>query len=135
MDFLQRLGGRKFLMAIVIMVVGALIELKTERGLSPTYAGLLGTLFATFSAANFGVSREHLKSRANGDADGVSEKVDRVIGLIENSSDQENVKVLVTLLQNIDRGITEVKATSLQVGQAMVNVNSEIGRIKQRLQG
>jgi len=57
----QRLGGRKFLLAIIVIGVGTAVEIVTERGVSANFAALLGGIVAAFSAANFAVSREHFK--------------------------------------------------------------------------
>ena len=40
---LTRLGGRKFLMALITIGVGTAIEMYTTRGITPAFAGLLAT--------------------------------------------------------------------------------------------
>lgn len=46
------LGGRKMTVTWVAIIVGTVIELMTERGLSPTFAAFLAGAVASFSAAN-----------------------------------------------------------------------------------
>lgn len=62
--FLQKLGGRKFLLALFCIVVGSVIDFYTERGLSPALAGLMGSIVAAFSMANYAVSKAHFQSKA-----------------------------------------------------------------------
>lgn len=132
MDILQRLGGRKFLFALVLVGVGAIIELKTDRGLTATYAGLLGTLYATFSAANYGVSKAHMTTKGgqgqSASIEEAIEKIDELSQLARSASDQEAVAKLVDLLTNIQSGLADVKNTTAQVGQAVIAVSQQINR-------
>jgi hypothetical protein len=51
-NILEAVGGRKFLMAIFIAIAGIVIEVYGKNGLSVNMAGLLATIYATFSASN-----------------------------------------------------------------------------------
>lgn len=46
------LGGRKFILSLILIIVGAVIELKTDRGVSTAFAGLLVGILTAFSASN-----------------------------------------------------------------------------------
>ncbi len=48
----EAIGGRKFIMSLVLIAVGTLVELKTDRGVSASFAGLLVGILGAFSAAN-----------------------------------------------------------------------------------
>lgn len=49
---LEAMGGRKFLMVILMLGVGMGIEILGKNGLSTTMAGLIMGLYTAFSAAN-----------------------------------------------------------------------------------
>lgn len=53
----EAIGGRKFIMSLVLIAVGTLVELKTDRGVSASFAGLLVGILGTFSAANAFVTK------------------------------------------------------------------------------
>jgi hypothetical protein len=124
MDILQRLGGRKFILALIAVAVGTAIELNTARGLSATMAGLLGTLVAAFSAANYAVTKKHMESRSGG------KNLDEIASMIENRNNTETevVTQLIGVLTNNERQLGEVKAAVAQVGQAMVNVSRAVAQ-------
>ncbi len=63
---LEAMGGRKFIMAIVIMIAGVVIELKSANGISVSMVGLLTALYATFSASNTLITNKQLKIEASG---------------------------------------------------------------------
>lgn len=48
----DKIGGRKFVMAIVVIIVAALIDALGKNGLSTNMIAILGTVYATFSASN-----------------------------------------------------------------------------------
>ena len=66
---LTRLGGRKFLMALITIGVGTAIEMYTTRGITPAFAGLLATIVATFSITNTANSKAYF-NRPKGEAGG-----------------------------------------------------------------
>lgn len=49
---MEKMGGRKFVLTLLMIGVGTVIEVVTERGLSATFAGFLGAILAAYSAAN-----------------------------------------------------------------------------------
>lgn len=53
---LEALGGRKFLLTLVVLALAAVIELKTERGISEQFVALLIGVLGVFSAANATIS-------------------------------------------------------------------------------
>jgi len=62
---LEAIGGRKFLMSLIIMIAGVIIELKGANGLSVNMAGLLAAILATFSASNTIITNKQLKVEAS----------------------------------------------------------------------
>lgn len=57
---LDVMGGRKFLMAVVLIIAGVVIELYSKNGLSTNMAGMLAAIYATFSASNVIASNKAL---------------------------------------------------------------------------
>jgi hypothetical protein len=119
MDLMQRLGGRKFILALIVIAAAMAIELKTERGLSTVMAGFLGTLVATFSAANYAVTRKHMEARSGG------RDMDQIATLIENrnESDSKVVGELIEALTMLRTEMLDVKAATANVGQSVVNIS------------
>lgn len=137
MDMLQRLGGRKWILALVAIGVGAYIELYTQRGLSQTMAGLLAALVASFHAANHFTTQMYLKSKGSSGAsasdsriEAMSAKLDKVHDVAVNAQDGEQVKQFVTLLKGIQDSLVQVQSTTGQVGQAVLNVSRDVQMVK-----
>lgn len=49
---LEALGGRKFLLTLIVLIIGTVIEVRTERGISQAFVALALGLVATFHTAN-----------------------------------------------------------------------------------
>lgn len=54
----EKMGGRKFLMAVIVVTAGVVIEVYSKNGLSATMVTLLTAVYATFSTANAFVTRK-----------------------------------------------------------------------------
>lgn len=70
--FLQKLGGRKFLMALVCVGAGVAVDILSPNGLSAELAGLMAAIVATFSAANFAVTKQHFQSKGTDSGEDVT---------------------------------------------------------------
>lgn len=120
-------------MSLMLVGVGLVIELKTDRGLSPTFASFLGAVLATFSAANFGCSRDHMKSRSgNGNVDGLTDKIEQLHNLALKANDAESIAKLIELFTRVDQGVSEVKAVTSQVGHATLSLGQKIDSMRTR---
>lgn len=62
--FFDKLGGRKFVMSIICLVAGVLIEIYSKNGLSANMVALIGALYATFTGANAFITGKSLSSEA-----------------------------------------------------------------------
>lgn len=134
MDFLQKIGGRKFLMALLTVGVAVVIELQTERGLSPTMATFLGSIVAAFSVANSAVTKMYMNSR-NGTQKGtgdIEDRLDQISDAIQAVADPELTSSLTTLLTDINSSLQELKSTSGQVGLAVLNIGKEVQNLKSK---
>lgn len=133
MDFLQKIGGRKFWMAILVVGIATFIELKTERGMTEVMAAFLGAIVASFSAANYMATAKHMDTRSGGvrPDDSVS-KIDALLEITTKANSPENMQALTDLLRNISSGVTEVKAATGQIGNAVLNIGNEISKARNR---
>lgn len=60
----KKLGGRKFVAALICILSGTLIEIFGGSGLSVNMAGLIAAIYATFSASNTMITRKELDGSA-----------------------------------------------------------------------
>lgn len=137
MDALQKLGGRKFLMALIVIGAAIVLEIKTEKGLDTTMAGFLAAIVTAFGVTNYASTKEFIKGKKSGGSqEGVSEKltelsvkVDELTTAASSINNQDSVQQLISLLNSINQGIAEVKGTTGQIGTAMVNVGKEVRKL------
>lgn len=136
MDILQRLGGRKFLMALILIGVGSYIEIAHPGGLSQNLVMLFVGVLGAFSAANHATSSVYMKTRSSAgsaglDAETVS-KLNELHAIAKHSQDPNNPNTqdLRNLLAGINNGVRQVQETTSQVGLSVVNMNKEVMRIK-----
>lgn len=123
MDFLQKIGGRKFIMALIAVGVATFIELKTTNGLSTTMAGFLGSIVAAFSVANYAVTKKHMDSKTGGSGDGdVSKKLDQLL----RANDPENLSALANLLEQIGTGVNQLQESNRQIGTSVINIGKAV---------
>lgn len=108
---LDNMGGRKFLMAIVMLLVGAAIEVAGKNGLSVNMAGLMAALYTAFSASNALITNKQLAAQASSEPE-------------EDSSPQPPTLSLDEAKQafgQIDQAFTKMQADQAQQAQ-MLNV-------------
>lgn len=59
---MEAIGGRKFLMAILMLLAGVAIEIVGKNGLSVNMAGLMAALYTAFSASNAIITNKQLST-------------------------------------------------------------------------
>jgi hypothetical protein len=59
---LDKFGGRKFLMGMLMLAVGGVIESLNPNGISANMVALIGAVYATFSASNAFVTGRQLNA-------------------------------------------------------------------------
>jgi hypothetical protein len=127
MDLMQKLGGRKFLMAILSVGAAIFLELHSDKGLGPTMAGFLVSIVGLFSVANYVTTARHMDSKAKGpDADGIHSKLDDIQAQVQTANSPEMTQTFVNLLNNINDGLAELKGATGQTGMAVLNLSKEI---------
>ena len=58
--FFDKIGGRKFVMGIVLIVAGGAVDVLSPNGLSVNLLGLMTAIYAAFSATNAIVTNKQL---------------------------------------------------------------------------
>lgn len=122
MDLLTKLGGRKFLMTLLVLGVAIFLEARTERGLTPVMAGFMVTLVGSFHVANSVVSSKFMSSKGAGGLDpSVNKKLEALSNVVQQNYDPDASQKLIALLSNLTQGINDVKSVAGQIAQASVN--------------
>lgn len=62
-SWLDAVGGRKFVLTIIVIIVGTVVQLFSPGGCNPSYASLLIGLCAAFNTANSVVTAIALKGQ------------------------------------------------------------------------
>jgi hypothetical protein len=75
---LDSFGGRKFLMALVLIIAGVIIEIYSKNGLSTNMAGMLAAIYATFSATNVIASNKALGVMQSTSDQATAETIEKV---------------------------------------------------------
>ena len=60
---MEKLGGRKFVLTIISLIVGTVVEVYSKNGVSATFASLLAGLVATFGVANTVLSHKAIGAK------------------------------------------------------------------------
>lgn len=107
MGLIQKLGGRKFWMALMAAAVAVFLELHSDKGLTPTMAGFLGSLVGMFSVANSLVTTKHM---------------DATMGDV-NSNPQllEQGQALINVLGSINERVTDTQNITANTGKLVAN--------------
>ena len=60
----EALGGRKFLLALVILAVGTVVQLKSDHGVTESFTALLIGIMGVFGASNAMVSIKGMQAQS-----------------------------------------------------------------------
>lgn len=110
MDMMTRIGGRKFLMALVVVSAAMFLELRSDKGLSTTMAGFLLGIVGTFSVANYATTAKHMASK----------KQDGPQSQSSGGMSPEQMNAMVDVLTQLGNELKEVKETAVSTGKAVV---------------
>lgn len=128
MDLLQKLGGRKFLMAFA--AIGAAIYLEQfGKGLTPTMAGFLVSMVGLFHAANFASTSSFLTNKKGADPV-IQDKIDDLHETIKIGFAPEKTDDLRQLLVSINTGVSQAQVLSGQTAQAVLNLSSVLQNLR-----
>ncbi len=112
-NLMTKLGGRKFLMALVVIGAAMFLEMKSEKGLSPTMASFLGGIVAAFSAANYMATAKHMMSKN-------PEPQQPAMG-------PQELNALVSALGQLGKELQDIKDISSNTGKLMVGLSNRGG--------
>lgn len=126
-SFTDKLGGRKFLMALLCMGAGVAIEIKGPSGLSANMVALLGALYATFSASNAVITRKQLDTEAAATASIPAAPV----ATLDSAPAVEAIRQeLVPVLNAMGQELGELKSNQLNQAQAMNALQTSLSTVQ-----
>lgn len=106
---LAKLGGRKFLMAMLILVVGIVIDFNTERGLGHNLMYLMLGIIGSFSVGN-------ALSKAAANSNTIdSQTVERV------EMAEKNLSALHSIVQDTNTALEESNKRMLKLAEHLVD--------------
>jgi hypothetical protein len=125
---MTRIGGRKFLMALLVVGAAMFLEVKTANGLTPTTAGFLVAVLGAFSAANFASTAKFIDGKNNNrqpeDGGQVADKLNQVQGLLQQGlANPETLQTFLAVLGQMKSDIEQVREATGQIGKTMVNLS------------
>lgn len=121
----ESLGGRKFVMTVLIMAAGVAVEVHAPTGMSVTMAGFLASILATFSATNAIISTRSIK--ADGQKTETSTSTD---------SSPEAIAKMDTLLNNqilLNQGLSEVLGRQETSDKALQTLQTSTASVQKTL--
>lgn len=129
MDIMQRLGGRKFLMAIASIGVATYLEM--TKGLSVNMAGFLLGVVGAFSVMNYASTAKHMDTKSGGKAgpdEDLHDKIDNLSQIVNQGINPESQQVALNLFAELGKNMVELRNTTSLMGQSLVNLAQEIKR-------
>jgi hypothetical protein len=103
MAWIEKIGGRKFLLTVLAFGTATAVELCSDRGITEAYALLIASLVGVYGATNVAITKGALASQAATDAvDTVAATADTEIQLAQLASSQDEIKATVdAIAQNV----------------------------------
>lgn len=117
-------------MAIIIIGAAMFLEMRNDKGLTPTMAGFLVAIVGTFSAANLANTAKHMETNGKNGNSALHDKIDSIQETISSTYNKESEAALVGMLSRIDQNMTAIKDTTAQVGSGMLNLNNSVQGLK-----
>lgn len=112
-DLFEKLGGRKFLFSILTLVVGTIVEVKTERGVSVNFVTLLLGVSGVFITGNALITSKAL-STGNGEGAPAAPSADSV-SKEDISEVKSQLEVATKLLTNVGTSVDNVQKLSASI--------------------
>jgi hypothetical protein len=112
-DLFEKLGGRKFLFSILTLVVGTIVEVKTERGVSVNFVTLLLGISGVFITGNALITSKAL-STGNGEGAPSAPSNDSV-SKEDISEVKSQLEVATKLLTNVGTSVDNVQKLSASI--------------------
>jgi hypothetical protein len=112
----EKMGGRKFVLTMIVLAIGTLIELNTERGVSDGFTALLIGASAVFGFSNAAVSMKALTVKEEQGEEGVETVTVPVVDEVAKAEIAELQRVVTAQQEQIARA-TELLRQILTVKQ------------------
>lgn len=126
MDRLTSMGGRKFLMTLVVLGVAIFLETHSDKGLSTTMAGFMVAILGTFHASNYACSTAFSKNgKPGGDTGPLHKKLDTLADKVSEGFSPERTEQLRQLFVEMKAGIQQNQALTGQVAQTLLNLGGQ----------
>lgn len=106
---LEKLGGRKFLLALIAVVIGALVETLSKNGMSATFGSYMAGLVIAFNATN------HMSNVAALNAAGSTQPGEGITA--------EHVEGVQVKLDAVHSAVKSVQDIAAAVGTSVANTN------------
>ena len=114
--WLEALGGRKFVLAFIVLIIGTIVQLKSPTGVTESFVALLVGITAAFGASNAYVSSKAISAESSeGSAEPPPQPVD--LSPIESRIAEIENRVLA-----VDTRANQVADGLLKVGEAVDQV-------------
>lgn len=117
MEWMRNLGGRKFILTVIMAVLGGVVEYYKDGGISVAFAGLLGTLVTAFCASNSYVSKAHFEKGSGGNVTEISDGVDEINNSMKFQADE---------VQGMKQDMNQLKETTGQLTTTISNLQKLI---------
>lgn len=108
----DKLGGRKFVMSIVAMLIAAAIDAFGKNGLTTNMAGLITALYTAFAATNAFVSGKVAANMPEGEQQPVAPA---------NPQTEQTLQALVPILNQVGQELAAIKEAQ---AQSTANLNT-----------
>ncbi len=127
MDTMTSMGGRKFLMSLVVLGVAIFLETHSDKGLSTTMAGFMVAIVGTFHVSNYACSTAFAKSKAagGGDVGPLHKKLDDLSTKVSDGFSPERTEQLKQLFIEMKSGIQQNQVLTGQVAQTLLNLGQQ----------
>lgn len=124
MDMVTKMGGRKFLMAMLAIGIATYLEV-SGKGLSLNMAGFLITVVGAFSVTNLASTSKYLSSKSPRAYDSVHEKLDDMKATLDKTFDPSAQNDLTGLLVSINDRLNSVTETTGLLAKTVVNLGAK----------
>lgn len=122
MGMMQKLGGRKFLLAVACIFVAIGLELRAPNGLTVQMAGFMTAMVGLFSAANTAAQTGYLKGQADPLTGPMQDKIDDLHDMVKSGMNPDAVQGFTDLLLNINTSLNDVKVAQATTAQAVMSL-------------
>lgn len=118
----DKIGGRKFVMALVLIVAGALVDVLAPNGLSVNLMGLMTAVYAAFTASNAFVTNKHLESESKAPTEGES-------GQPASEAVQQLAQQLLPVVNNIGKALDDLYKQQSAQSESLANQSKAISHV------